>query len=206
MSCRRSPLAAALLLIGVEVSGCHEAAKLSIHPAAPAPDYSHYGYGLVGPSGSVFWKYYSEVSYAQYPDNGAHNLQLVADRIGASTRFGSWIATRPNCAARLSFALDRSGLQIEGPSPPVWHNEDKNNYIAGAAVMMNFLVKKLGKPAQKTGSYRIDPSSTAFLNSIRLGDGVAIFASGGHVGVLRRGYTDPYFGNQGCVYIWRLPK
>ena len=136
------------------------------------------------------------------PDYARQVWTHVGGSLGAEGYAGNWLP----CAGRLSYALDRTGAPIPRIGHVTTRNSDGLHYILRARDMHKYLRHIWGSPDYSNfGVYGCVPDSPAFLNSLGIGNGVAVFATAGHVGVIRAGYSDPQLPVQGVADIWKLP-
>jgi hypothetical protein len=194
----------ALLIIALcLVSGCSHA-KHPVHHALTQVHIQSTIKDSRRPSGQLLWENFQ---LADDDHLGASYAGEVWNRVGGSLGSagakGNWLP----CAGRLSYALDRSGQKIPAISHVTYRNSDGYHYILRASDMRKYLRKKWGKPDYAAfGVSNCVPYSPSFLNSIKLGDGVAVFATNGHVGIIKAGYDDPMLAAQGVADIWKLPS
>lgn len=179
--------------------GCHHVAPPS-HIASKVMSHSKSN----RPDGADFW---AQFELSDDDHLGAGYPREVWNRVGGSLGSagakGNWLP----CAGRLSYALDHSGQPVPAISHVTYRNSDGLHYILRASDMRKYLHRRWGKPDfAGFGVYKCVPYSPQFLNSLHLGNSVAIFATNGHVGVIKAGYDDPLLPTQGAADIWILPS
>ncbi|MDR0181436.1 T6SS effector amidase Tae4 family protein [Lysobacter arvi] len=106
-----------------------------------------------------------------------------------------------SCAARVSYALNKSGAPIPRSTPGAESGADGLYYLIRARDMNAHLHRTLGAPDTVL---RTRDELNAFWSRLRPGE-VAIVATTGHVAVLRHGYHDPYVADP--LYLgetWKL--
>jgi RHS repeat-associated protein len=149
------------------------------------------------PGSGDLWKNYP--NYNAY--TGADAWRLIGGNLNKAYGEKSPGGTQNSCAARLSYALNRSGAPIPKGAPGANRNDDGQRYIISARELNSHLKNAFG-PASETLS---SPSALQDLRS-RLADGqVAILSSQGHAAVVSRNYADPYASSY-LGDVWILPK
>lgn len=153
------------------------------------------------PSSTSFW-----AAYLNYTSYGT-------DKVWRTVGGGIGVLYGPNsnsCATRVSYGLNYGGSPIQpfagasiNLSEHIYEGKagDSKRYIVSAQQMRSYLRNVWGEPDHK-------PSTTQELQSIiaSLQPGqCAIFATMGHAGALKQGYTDPYVTGYLPVDVWILP-
>jgi hypothetical protein len=163
---------------------------------------------LLRPQTSVFWAQYQHIGYNVFRGEGARHLvwAMVGGNVGRDFDGGN------TCAARVSWALNRSGLRIH--DGVLFHNSprvtfegttgDDLNYIVGARALENFLRHHWGEPDARLTD---NQAARNFQTSLPSGRG-AIFAGVHHSGFIMQGYDDAYiYSDPGVmpIDVWLLP-
>lgn len=156
------------------------------------------------PSSTSFW-----ASYLRYGGEDGYGTDTVWRVIGGG--IGLQYGPGSNsCAARVSHGLNYGGAPIRNFTAASM-NLREHSYEGKAGDGMRYIVS-----AEQMAVYlrlvwdapNSTPSTAAAL--IKFVDGLkpgqcAIFATKGHTGVLRSGYSDPYVGGFLPVAAWVLP-
>jgi uncharacterized delta-60 repeat protein len=173
--------------------------------------------GVSRPSSAKFWSGYKDVNYETITP--ADNIE-VWKKVGGSV--AKSFHQRPDgrvadsCATRMCWGLNYGGDPVQKgvPGTRSWLNDpkvsfqgvkgDNNYYIIGANEMLKYFNATLGPPDTKVDfKYDQDAVDKWCKNNLQPGQ-CAIFASRGHTGVLKQGYTDTYATQEGELSIWKL--
>jgi hypothetical protein len=123
------------------------------------------------------------MDYADYHvgQNLPHVWNTIGGWIGKEGNDRTWLP----CAAELSYGLNQSGDPVQKFTHGSNRNTDGTRYIVSARQMRKYLWSHWGRPDYPNhGVFMVDPSSSDFLNGLRLGNGTAVFATDGHVGAM----------------------
>jgi hypothetical protein len=154
------------------------------------------------PPCASFWP-----AYPNYDDYAQPDVwKKIGGNVGA--KYGP---DSNSCAARLSCGLNDGGDPIPRGTPAASRNfpdkkyenkpGDNKYYIVSARAMKEHLTKSWGRPDRvaKTAEDLKD-----IVKNLKPGE-CAVFATTGHVGVLKDGYQDPHVGGMLPVDVWILP-
>jgi RHS repeat-associated protein len=156
------------------------------------------------PTCNTFWP-----AYPRYGPNGTSQAD-VWKKIGGNV--GKAYGPDSNsCAARMSCGLNNGGAPIPRGTPGASRNfsdqkyegkaGDDKYYIVSAQMMREHLKDKWGNPDKVA---KTPQDLKDIVNGLKPGE-CAVFATTGHVGVLKPGYQDPYVDGLLPVDVWVLP-
>lgn len=159
------------------------------------------------PSSTTFW-----ASYLCYCDSGETNCYTTDKvwRVIGGAIGGSYGPGTNSCAARVSRGLNYGGAPIRRFAAAsvnlpehVYEGRagDGLRYIVSAEQMTAYLKLVWGNPNDTLSN---DAQLGKFVFGLKSGQ-CAIFATAGHTGVLRPGYSDPYVRGYLPVKAWVLP-
>ena len=172
------------------------------------------------------WDYLGlSVYWDNYPNYNAYTTSKVWEKVGGGLLWFYYKGIYENsCALRVSISIINSGKTIAAgygrnlnnnytipedivyagntiPKGTVLKAEKPNaRYVVSAALIETMLTEVFGKGP--TTSWTNKKDAEGLKNAIEKNDKEAFFVTDGHVGMIKKGYNDPYFPFRDKGKIW----